>query len=86
MAKLKEYSADEDWEQYVERLEFYFVSKDIDKEPKKKVTLLAAMGATTYKLMCDLVAPQKPKDKTFAELKDLVQKHLKPKPYVIIQR
>lgn len=86
MAKLKEFSGDEDWEQYCERLEFYFVAHDVTDEAKKKATLLSACGASTYKLMCDLVSPLKPKDKTFAELKDLVQKHLKPKPSEIVQR
>ena len=86
MAKLKEFSGDEDWEQYCERLEFYFVAKGVDDEAKKKATLLSVCGASTYKLVCDLVSPLKPKDKSFAELKDIVQKHLKPKPSEIVQR
>ena len=86
MAKLKEYNNDDDWLQYVERLEFYFEAQDITDGGKKRATLLSVCGAQTYKLICDLVAPQKPKDKTFAELKDVVQKHLKPKPSVIVQR
>ena len=86
MAKLKEFSADEDWEQYVERLEFYFEAKEITDAAKRKATLLSVCGAPTYKLMCDLVAPGKPKDKTFQQLKEIVQSHLKPKPSVIVQR
>ena len=86
MAKVKEYNAEDDWEQYVERLEFHFVAHDITDEGKKKATLLSVCGAQTYKLMCGLVAHLKPKDKTFKELKELVQKHLKPKPSVIVQR
>ena len=86
MAKLKEYNNDDDWLQYVERLEFYFEAQDITDGGKKRATLLSVCGAQTYKLICDLVAPQKPKDKTFDELKDVVQKHLKPKPSVIVQR
>ena len=86
MAKLREYSAEEDWLQYCERLEFYFVANGVEDAAKKKATLLAACGASTYKLMCDLVSPAKPKDKTFEELRDVVQNHLKPKPSVIVQR
>ena len=86
MAKLREYDVDDDWTQYVERLEFHFVAHDITDAAKKKATLLSVCGAETYKLMCDLVAPLKPKDKTFDELKTLVQRHLKPKPSVIVQR
>ena len=86
MAKLKEFSGEEDWLQYCERLEFYFVAHGVEDAGKKKATLLAACGATTYKLMCDLVSPLKPKDKTFEQLKEIVQKHLKPKPSEIVQR
>ena len=86
MSKFKEYHESDDWEMYVERLEFYFVANDITDEPKKKATLLSVCGAATYKLMCDLVAPAKPKDKTFKQLKEVIQKHLKPKPSVIVQR
>ena len=86
MAKLKEFSGDEDWGQYCERLEFYFVAHDITDEVKKRATLLSVCGASTYKLICDLVSPLKPKDKTFAQLKETVQKHLKPKPSEIVQR
>ena len=86
MAKLKEFNGEEDWGQYCERLEFYFVAHDIDDAAKKKATLLSACGATTYKLMCDLVSPLKPKDKTFEELQSIVQAHLKPKPSEIVQR
>ena len=86
MTKFKEYHDNDDWELYVERLEFHFVANDITDEAKKKATLLSVCGAATYKLMCDLVAPAKPKDKTFKQLKDILQKHLKPKPSVIVQR
>ena len=86
MAKLKEFNGEDDWEQYCERLEFHFEAHEITNGGKKKATLLSVCGAQTYKLMCDLVAPLKPKDKTFDELKDVVQKHLKPRPSAIVQR
>ena len=87
MAKVKEFDAEcDDWEQYVEQLEFYFVAKGIDDAAKQKAFLLSACGSRTYKLMCDLLAPAKPKDKTFAELKAVVQNHIKPKPSEIVQR
>ena len=83
---MKEFTGEEDWLQYCERLEFYFVANGVEDAGKRKATLLAACGASTYKLMCDLVSPLKPKDKTFEELKEIVQKHLKPKPSEIVQR
>ena len=66
----------EDWSQYIERMEHYFVANDINDAEKKKAILLSACGGATYKLMCDLLAPAKPGEKTFNDLKDAVQTHL----------
>ena len=86
--KLKEFGLEggEDWSQYIERIEHYFVANDIDDEGKKRAILLSACGGSTYKLMCDVLAPVKPGTKTFAELKTVVQNHLRPKPSEIVQR
>ena len=65
--KLEEFDPEQghDWGQYIERLEHWFVADDIDNADKQKVILLSACGSKTYKLMCDLFAPEKPGDKTF---------------------
>ena len=44
------------------------------------------VGAKTYSLMSDLVAPAKPATKTYADLVAVVKGHLKPKPLVIAER
>ena len=66
-SKLEEFDPEQghDWGQYIERLEHYFVANDTDNAGKQKVILLSACGSKTYKLMCDLFAPEKPGDKTF---------------------
>ena len=46
-----------EWEDYVERLENYFVAHDIKSEAKKKAVLLSECGAATYKLIRSLVVP-----------------------------
>ncbi|KAK7095401.1 hypothetical protein V1264_006813 [Littorina saxatilis] len=86
--RLQEFGLDggEEWGQYMERMEHYFVANDIDDVDKRKAILLSARGGATYRLMCDLLAPAKPGDKTFAELKESVQNHLRPKPSEIVQR
>lgn len=45
--------------------------------------LLNVMGAKTYNLLCRLTTPIKSTDKTFAEIVEILQNHLPPKPVVI---
>ena len=53
---------------------------------KRRVILLSVCGSKVYKLMCDLLAPAKPKEKSYLELVKLIQDHLAPKPSEIVQR
>ena len=48
--------------------------------------LLSVIGGKTYALLGSLLAPEKPKDKMFEQLSDVLQKHFEPKPVVIVQR
>ena len=76
----------EDWMAYSERLEEYFIANDIESADKKKAILLSVVGAETYQLIRSLVAPAKPKEKTFDELVKLVREHHQPIPSAIVQR
>jgi len=76
----------EDWGQYIERLGHYFVANEIDDNGKKRAIFLSVCGSKIYKLMCDLLSPAKPGDKTFAQLAEIVKNHLQPKPSEIVQR
>ena len=40
---------------------------------KQRAILLSVCGSKTYKLIRNLTTPEKPSDKTFTELVDLVQ-------------
>ena len=60
-------SATEDWTAYSERLEQYFVANDVDDAAKKRAILLSVCGASTYKLIRSLVAPDKPTDKSYGD-------------------
>ena len=85
--KIGEFSSQrEDWLAYSERLEEYFIANDIESSDKKKAILLSVVGAETYQLIRSLVAPAKPKVKTFDELVKLVQEHHQPIPSAIVQR
>lgn len=76
----------ETWDAYVERLELYFVANDVKEAEKKRAVLLTVCGPATYRLIRNLVAPQKPAEVAYAELVALVQAHHTPKPSVTVQR
>ena len=71
--------------EYIERLEHFFIANEVGADKQKSV-LLSVCGAKSYKLMCTLLAPQKPGDKTYAELVTLVKDHYNPVPSEIAQR
>ena len=76
----------DDWTHYVERLDYYFVANDITNAEKKRAVLLSVVGATTYRLLRNLIAPAKPDEKTYKELVDAVKGHYCPKPSETVQR
>ena len=51
------------WELYIERLNFYFEANQIegggDGLKLRRAILLSSVGKKTYKLICDLLAPEK---------------------------
>lgn len=74
------------WEEYSEMLDFFFEANDIREEDRQKAVLLSGVGATTYSLLRSLISPQLPKDKTYAELREVLKAHFNPKPSEIVQR
>ena len=76
----------DDWTQYVERLNYYFVANGIDDATKRRAILLSVVGASTYRLIRNLVAPAKPDEKTYKQLVDLVKEHQCPAPSETVQR
>ena len=68
--KIEEFDRDSDtWELYIERLNFYFEANQIEGEGDglklRRAILLSSVGKKTYKLMCDLLASEKPGDKSY---------------------
>ena len=79
-------SKDGDWQEYVERLEHFFVANGIDDAEKKRAVFLSVMGAATYKTLRNLVSPDKPGDKTYGELVEKLSQHFRPAPSEIVER
>ena len=75
-----------DWDQYVERLENFFLANDIVDDAKKRAVFLSVIGPSSYKTLRNLVTPEKPADKTLAELVKVLSTHFKPKPSEIMER
>ena len=99
IAHMSEYDGDLD--EYIERLEQYFVANQIgalpagaadndetrqEAERKRVTTFLTLVGGRTCQLLKSLVSPNLPSTKTFEELTEMLRNHLNPKKLVISER
>ena len=50
----------EDWESFVERVEFFFQANGVEDPERKRALLLSSCGTSTYKLIRNLLVPSKP--------------------------
>ena len=75
----------EDIASYIERVELYFAANYI-KEDHKFSTFLPLIGADAYGVLCNLLAPDLPKDKSFAVLKEILIAHYSPKPILVAEQ
>ena len=75
----------ESWSAYVERMELLFEAHGVGDD-KKVPVLLSSVGATTYGLVRNLVQPEKPREKTFAQIVTILKDYYEPKPLVIAER
>ena len=78
--------AQDEWCDYIERLEHYFTANDIREEDKRRAILLNAVGASTYRLIRTLVSPDKVTDVSFEEIVEKAKTHFNPKPSQIVKR
>ena len=78
-------SSGDDWTLYSERFEHFLLANEI-KDEQKLHHLLALVGAQTFRLLTNLVAPKKPGELTYTEVKQKLTAHFKPKPITIAER
>lgn len=76
----------EDWPQYVERLEHFFAANAITTAARKRSVLLCIVGASTYKVLRNLLSPVKPGDATYRVLVDKLTEHYSPRPSEMVER
>ena len=90
----------EEFDTYLERLDFYFIANDLGeivptennedavaaRLEKRKSILLSVIGPDTYSLLRTLCAPTRPAEKTFKEITDILKEHFSPKPSEVVCR
>ena len=76
----------DDWEAFQERLELYYEAKKITDTAIMRAELLTRCDEDAYKLIRNLCAPSKPKEKSYEELINLVSEHLNPPPSEVMAR
>ena len=79
-------SAEEEWETYVERVEIYLDANKITDAGQKRDVLLSVCGAKTYHILRDLLAPEKPKSCSYADIVKRLADHFNPKQGVAVKR
>ena len=83
---LKEFQPESDSiKAYFEREQLYFTANAVE-ENKQVPILLSSIGASTYSLLSNLVAPHLPSAKSLAEICTALRLHFEPKRAIIAER
>lgn len=69
---------------WLDRLEETFNTFDVP-ENSRKSRLIYYMGQDIYNKLCDKISPEKPQDKTYKEITEILEKHYNPKPLEIVE-
>ena len=76
----------EDWTAHVEHVGHYFIANDVMDKEKKRAIFLCVCSPSTYRLICNLVAPKMTADHSYTELVKLGKKHYNLRHSAITQR
>ena len=76
----------EEWIQYVERLEQYLIANEVENAEKKHVIFLSTIGPQAYKLLSSLVVPESPSEKAYTDFVKAITDHHSSPPSEIVQR
>ncbi|XP_055543420.1 uncharacterized protein LOC129728971 [Wyeomyia smithii] len=71
------------WTRWVKRLENVFSIYGVADEIMRKSLLLHYMSAETYDIVCDKIAPVTPREKSYAEIVDVLEGFFNPQPLEI---
>ena len=79
-------SSQKEWQQYIERLSHVFPANRIKENDCKWDIFQSVIGAKTYKVLSDLLSPDKPGKNYSTELSKTLENHYSPNPSEIIER
>ena len=86
VGSIADYTPDENWQQYLEWLQFFLEVNGVTNASKKRATFLSVVEPMTFQLLRSLIAPANPSDKTFEELTEVLKTHFNPEPSEIVER
>ena len=86
IGNLSKFKPENDCNNYIEQMEFFFLANFIEADNKKKALLLSSCGSDTYKLFESLVAPGDIGRSSYTEIKCLMGEHKNPKPNQIAKQ
>ena len=78
--------AEDNWEEYAERLVQFFIANDIQDEVKKRAILLSNVGPRTYGIVRSLLAPSRPDEVSYDTIITTLGEHFHPRPSVTVAR
>ncbi|XP_036338916.1 uncharacterized protein LOC118748513 [Rhagoletis pomonella] len=84
--KLEPFQPTMAWNNYKERMEFYFEANGIANDTSMRAIFLSCVGEATYEIIRSLLTPLTPKDVSSHEIVEKLDKHFHPKPNEIVQR
>ncbi|XP_077535915.1 uncharacterized protein LOC144148206 [Haemaphysalis longicornis] len=75
----------QNFDSYLERFKLFVIANDVIQE-KVLPVFLTAIGAEAFEVLRSLVVPDAPANKTFAEVKQVLQAHYSPSSSLIAER
>lgn len=86
IGQLEPYKQTSSWNNYRERLEFYFEANGVLNDNIKRAIFLTMVGEETYEVIRFLFTPLAPRDVTYTEILERLDTQFNPIPNEIIQR
>lgn len=74
IGSIAEYNESEDWKNYQDRLEQYFIVNNVNEPQRKVATLITVIGIKSYGVLANLCDPNLPSQKTYEGLCAILKK------------
>ena len=80
-------STTDDWNDYMKRFKHFVLANGVTEDAQKLHLFLTLIGASTFKLLSNLIAPQEPGDLSYTQVVEWqLTSHFKPKMLKISER